>query len=124
MKRTLLLLMAALFALALYAPAAMAQDDNADDAGDDGGGSAIPSASASATQDDDGTDEDGSATASATASASASASSTATAAADDDGDDNVAALPETGGPALLAPIAGALLMAGGAASVLALRRDR
>jgi hypothetical protein len=103
MKRTLLLLMAALFALALFAPAAMAQDDNADNAADDGGGSAIPSASASA---------------------SASASSTATATADDDGDDNVAALPETGGPALLAPIAGALLMAGGAASVLALRRDR
>ncbi len=55
MKRTLLLLMAPLFALALFAPAATAQDD--------------------------------------------------------DGNDD-AALPETGGPALLAPIAGALLMAG------------
>ena len=119
MKRTLLLLMTALFALALFAPAAMAQDDDAnDDANDDG--SAIPSASASAMQDDD-ADDDGSATASATASASASASGTATAAA---GDDDDAPLPETGGPALLAPIAGALLLAGGVASILTLRRGR
>ena len=96
MKRTLLLLMAALFALALFAPAAMAQDDDGNDDADDDGA------------------------ASASASASASSTATATAAADDIGDDD--RLPRTGGPALLAPIAGALLMAGGAASVLALRR--
>lgn len=111
------MLMAALFALALFAPAAMAQDDDADDGGDDGG--AVPSVSASATQDDD-DDDDGSVSASVSASASASATATATAATDDDDD----ALPETGGPALLAPVAGALLMAGGVASVLALRRGR
>lgn len=91
MKRTWLMLLAAVFALALFAPAAMAQDDDGYD--DDDGGSA-------------------SATAGATASASA------TAAADDD--DDGAALPDTGGPALLAPIAGALLVAG----ALALRRNR
>jgi len=52
----------------------------------------------------------------------ATSSATATATEDDDDDDD--ALPETGGPALLAPIAGALLLAGGAASTLALRRSR
>ncbi len=49
------------------------------------------------------------------------ATSSATATATEDDDD---ALPETGGPALLAPIAGALLLAGVAASTLALRRSR
>jgi len=52
----------------------------------------------------------------------ATSSATATATEDDDDDDD--ALPETGVPALLAPIVGALLLAGGAASTLALRRSR
>ena len=90
MKKTWLLLITALFALVLFAPAAMAQDAN-DDFDDDDAGVATSSATATATEDDD------------------------------DDDD---ALPETAGPALLAPIAGALLLAGGAASTLALRRSR
>jgi LPXTG-motif cell wall-anchored protein len=90
MKKTWLLLITALFALVLFAPAAMAQDAD-DDFDDDDAGVATSSATATATEDDD------------------------------DDDD---ALPETGGPALLAPIAGALLLAGGAASTLALRRSR
>jgi hypothetical protein len=93
-------LIAALFVLALFAPAATAQEDGNDDADDDGG--AIPSASASA---------------------SASASSSATAAADDDnGDDD--RLPRTGGPALLAPIAGVLLIGGGVVGGIALGCSR
>ncbi|MDQ3316225.1 MAG: LPXTG cell wall anchor domain-containing protein [Actinomycetota bacterium] len=108
MKKTWLLLITALFALVLFAPAAMAQDD--DDDFDDDAGVATSSATATATEVDD--DDD---------TGSASAGATATAAANDDDDD---ALPETGGPALLAPIAGALLLAGGAASTLALRRSR
>ena len=107
MKKTWLLLITALFALVLFAPAAMAQDDDDDFDDDDAG---VATSTATATEDDD--DDDA---------GSASASATATAAADDDDDD---ALPETGGPALLAPIAGALLLAGGAASALALRRSR
>ena len=95
----------ALFALALFAPAALAQDDDA--------GVAASSASATANNDDFDYDEDDGGSASASAAASATA-----AAGDDD------ALPETGGPALLAPIAGAMLLAGGAASALALRRGR
>jgi len=87
MKKTWLLLITALFALVLFAPAAMAQDAD-DDFDDDDAGVATSSATATATEDDDD------------------------------------ALPETGGPALLAPIAGALLLAGGAASTLALRRSR
>src|ERR687893_195754 len=51
---------------------------------------------------------------------------------DDDDDDYGAAtaaaaggsLPRTGGPALVAPIAGALLIGGGVAGVVALRRSR
>lgn len=109
MKKTWLLLLTALFALVLFAPAALAQDDDADDFDDDDAGVATSSATATANEDDD--DDDG----------SASASASATAAADDDDDD---ALPETGGPSLLAPVAGTLLLAGGAASALALRRSR
>ncbi len=105
MKRKILLLaVMASLALALFTPAAIAQDD----------------------------DDYGSATATATATASptATATSTATAHADDDDDDGrVAAatggsLPRTGGPALVAPIAGALLIAGGVASGAVLRRSR
>jgi hypothetical protein len=103
--RILLLVVAAFLALALFAPAAIAQDD-----------------------DDD--DDYGAAT--ATASPTATAASTATAYADDDDDDDdgsVAAatgglLPRTGGPALVAPIAGALLIAGGVAGGVVLRRSR
>jgi hypothetical protein len=46
---------------------------------------------------------------------------------DDDDDDRAAArgaLPRTGGPALIAPIAGALLVGGGVAGGIALRRSR
>jgi hypothetical protein len=99
MKRRIpLLAVMALLALALFTPAAIAQDDDDDD--------------------------DGTATASPTATA------TATAGADDDDDDDGAAagvrgaLPRTGGPALIAPIAGALLVGGGVAGGVALRRSR
>jgi hypothetical protein len=97
--RILLLVVTAFLALALFAPAAIAQDD-----------------------DDD--DDYGAAT--ATASPTATATSTATAY-EDDG--SVAAatggfLPRTGGPALVAPIAGALLIAGGIAGGVVLRRSR
>jgi hypothetical protein len=98
-----LLVVAAFLVLALFAPAAIAQDD-----------------------DDD--DDYGAAT--ATASPTATATSTATAyAGDDDDDGSVAAaaggsLPRTGGPALVAPIAGALLIAGGVAGGVVLRRSR
>jgi hypothetical protein len=45
---------------------------------------------------------------------------------DDDDDDGAArgALPRTGGPALIAPIAGALLIGGGVAGGVALSRSR
>jgi hypothetical protein len=107
-RRILLLAVMASLALALFTPAAIAQDDDDDD------------------------DDYGSATATATATASptATATSTVTAHADDDDDDGrVAAatggsLPRTGGPALVAPIAGALLIAGGVASGAVLRRSR
>jgi hypothetical protein len=106
-KRIPLLLMVALFVLALYAPAAMAQDD-------DGG--------------DDDVDDDA-ATATATATASPTATATATAGAEDDDDRAAAAaaggaLPKTGGPALIAPIAGALLIGGGVVGGIALSRSR
>jgi hypothetical protein len=66
-------------------------------------------------QDDD-DDNYGAATATATA------ASTATAGSDDDDDDG-AKLPSTGGPALIAPLAGALLLGSGAlAGFVALRR--
>src|ERR687893_451696 len=92
-RRVMLLVVMALLALALFTPAAIAQDD-----------------------DDD--DDDGAAT--ATASPTATASATATAVADDDDDDRAAAgvrgaLPRTGGPALIAPVAGGVLGWGGAA---------
>jgi hypothetical protein len=43
---------------------------------------------------------------------------------DDDGDDVRGALPRTGGPALIAPMAGALLIGCGVAGGVALRRSR
>ena len=102
MKRRIpLLAVMALLALALFTPAAIAQDDDDDD--DDGA---------------------------ATATASPTATATATAVADDDDDDDGAAagvrgaLPRTGGPALIAPIAGTLLVGGGVAGGVALRRSR
>ena len=72
---------------------------------------ALITPAAIAQDDDDGT-------------ATATASSTATA----DDDDRVTAaargtLPRTGGPALISPIAGALLIAGGVAGGVALRRS-
>lgn len=74
MKRRILpLIVMALFALALFAPAAIAQDD-----------------------DDD----------------------------DDDGVQQTAPLPKTGGPALVVPAAGALLLGSGVAGVVALSRRR
>jgi hypothetical protein len=100
-RRTLLAVVMALLALALFTPASIAQDDDGDD---DGAATATPTATATAT-------------------------STATAKADDDDDDGVAAaaggsLPRTGGPALVAPIAGALLIGGGVAGGVVLRRGR
>ena len=79
----MLLALMAMLALALYAPAALAQDDDGfDDDFDDGGGAAAP-----AQYDDDGVDDDGY------------------------DDDSGTPLPSTGGPALL-PIAGAALLLG------------
>lgn len=87
----MLLALMAMLALALYAPAALAQDDDGyDDDFDDGGGAAAP-AQYDDDFDDDGVEDD----------------------ADDDGydDDSGVPLPSTGGPALL-PIAGAALLIG------------
>jgi hypothetical protein len=88
-RRILHLVLMALLALALFTPAAIAQDDDADDG---------------------------------------AATVTATAMADDDDDDEGAAvggaLPRTGGPALVAPVAGALLLGSGLAGAVALRRGR
>ncbi len=97
MRSIPLLVVMALLALAFLTPAAIAQDD------DDG-------------------DDDGAATATATPTATA----TATAVADDDDDRAAArgALPRTGGPVLIAPVAGALLIGGGIAGGVALRRSR
>jgi hypothetical protein len=78
----MLLALMAMLALALYAPAALAQDDDGyDDDFDDGGGVAAPA------QYDDDFDDDGY------------------------DDDSGVPLPSTGGPALL-PIAGAALLLG------------
>src|SRR5918997_2782535 len=96
-RRVMLLVVMALLALALFTPAAIAQDD-----------------------DDD--DDDGAATATASPTATATATGTATADADDDGARG--ALPRTGGPTLIAPIAGALLIGGGVAGGAALSRSR
>jgi hypothetical protein len=87
-----LLVMVALFALALFTPAAMALDDDA------GTATATPTATATAT-DGAGDDERGAAAAAA------------------------GALPRTGGPALIGPVAGALLLGSGViAGVVGLRR--
>jgi hypothetical protein len=99
-RRILLAVVMALLALALFTPASIARDDDGDD---DGAATATPTATATAT-------------------------STATAKADDD-DDGVAAaaggsLPRTGGPAPVAPIAGALMIGGGVAGGVVLRRGR
>src|SRR5829696_2214352 len=142
MRRILMVvLMVAMGALVL-APAAFAQDDNpsGDDlGGDDRGGERAFDDNPS--RDDLGADDNGggrgfddnptgddvgasptasptaSATASPTASPTASATSSANPRADDDG-----VLPETGGAALLPMIAGTLLVGGGIASVMLLRR--
>jgi hypothetical protein len=104
-RRILLLAVMASLAFVLLTPAAIAQDDDDDDDGAATYGT--PSSTATAT-----------------------ATSTATAYADDDDDDGRAAaaargvLPRTGGPALIAPIAGALLIGGGIAGGIALRRSR
>jgi hypothetical protein len=103
-RRILLLAVVASLALVLLTPAALAQDDDDDDDGAATYGT--PSSTATAT-----------------------ATSTATAHADDDDDDGRAAaaggvLPRTGGPAPIAPIAGALLIGGGIAGGIALRRSR
>lgn len=72
-------------------------------------------APAALAQNDD--DDDGAATSTATA------TSPATAGAEDD-DDHAVALPRTGGPALIAPLAGALLLGSGVlAGLAALRRS-
>jgi hypothetical protein len=104
-KRIPLLLMVALFVPTLLAPTAMAQDDDvADDAA--------------------------TATATAAASPTATGTATATAGAEDDDDDDRAvaaaggALPRTGGPAVIAPMAGALLIGGGVVGGIALSRSR
>ena len=77
------LLLMAMLALTLYAPAALAQDDDGfDDNFDDNGGVAAPAQYGDDDIDDDGFD-----------------------------DDSGAPLPSTGGPALL-PIAGAALLLG------------
>jgi len=94
-KKLLFLALLSMMSLALFAPVALAQDD------DDGGAS---SASAVADDDDDGAGYD---------QYDASATSTATA----------APLPDTGGPALLAPFAGLLLLGSGILSLRLLRRD-
>lgn len=94
-RRVMLLAVMALLALAHVAPAAIAQDDD---------------------------DDDGAATATASPTATATATSSATAHADDD--DARETLPRTGGPALIAPIAGALLVGGGIVGGVALSRSR
>jgi hypothetical protein len=103
MKRRILVLVAmALLTLAIFAPATIAQDD----------------------------DDDGAATATATATATPTSSPTSTATAHADGDDGRAAsaagsaLPRTGGPDLLTPIAGALLIGGGVVGGIALSCHR
>lgn len=135
MKKLMFLALLAMMSMALFAPVALAQDYDDDD------GSASSSASAAADDDDGGMDDagamdddDGSSSGSATASGSASASAVAD---DDDGvdDDDGGAvaqydasasavpLPDTGGSALLAPIAGLLLLGSGILSLRILRRD-
>ena len=77
---------------------------------------ALSAPAALAQDDDDGDDDFGAATATATA------TSTATAGSDDD---DAATLPNTGGPALIAPIAGALLLGSGIlAGRVAMRRNQ
>jgi hypothetical protein len=141
MRRTLMLVLVVALGALVFAPAAFAQDDNpSGDAlgGDDRGGERAfddnPSRddlredrSGGRGFDDNPTGDDvgasptasptASATASPTASASASATSSANPRADDDG-----VLPETGGAGLLPMIAGTLLVGGGIASVMLMRR--
>jgi hypothetical protein len=141
MRRTLMLVLVVALGALVFAPAAFAQDDNpsGDDlGGDDRGGERTfddnPSRddlredrSGGRGFDDNPTGDDvgasptasptASATDSPTASASASATSSANPRADDDG-----VLPETGGAGLLPMIAGTLLVGGGIASVMLMRR--
>ena len=109
MRRTLMLLLVVALGALVFAPAAFAQDDNPsgdDMGGDDRGGERG--------FDDNPTGDD------VGASATASASPTASASASPRSDDGV--LPETGGVALLPAVAGILLVGGGIASVMLLRR--
>ena len=145
MRRALMLVLVVALGALVFAPAALAQDDSpsGDDLGgeDRGGEQAFddnPSRddlredrSGGRGFDDNPTGDDvgasptasptASATASPTASASASASASATSSASPRADDD-SVLPETGGAALLPMIAGTLLVGGGIASVMLMRR--
>ena len=95
----------------------MSHEDESTDPGNGDSARAGPHRPAAFAEDDD-DDNYGAATATATA------ASTATAGSDEDDDDG-AELPSTGGPALIAPLAGALLLGSGAlAGFVALRRTR
>lgn len=96
MRKMMLLALMAMMAMALYAPAALAQDDGYDDDVDDGGAVGAP-AQVDDDFDGDGLDDD----------------------ADDDGydDDSAAPLPATGGPELL-PLGGLLLLGAGTMALL------
>jgi hypothetical protein len=136
MRRTLMLVLVVALGALVFGPVALAQDDNPSRDGhgaDDRGGerafddnpsrddlredrSGGRSFDGNPTGDDVGASPSASSTASATASPTASATSSASPRADD------GVLPETGGAALLPMIAGTLLVGGGIASVMLMRR--